>query len=83
MNELEYIKLCKKESSLILQKIICPYCGYIYDEDSSCDIGVSDDCEDAVEVKCKNCNKDIIVNSQVTQVLFWTTKAKGNNNDNK
>lgn len=76
MNELEYIKLCEKESSLILQKIICPYCGYVYDIDSSCEIGISDDCEDDVEVKCKKCNKDIIVNSQVTQVRFWTTKAK-------
>lgn len=41
-----------------------------------CEIGISDDCEDCVEVKCKKCNKDIIVNSQVTQVRFWTTKVR-------
>ena len=76
MNELEYIKLCKRESSLILQKIICPYCGYVYDIDTSIELGISDDCEDVVDIKCRKCNKDIIVNSQVTQVRFWTTKAK-------
>ena len=76
MNKLEYIKLCEKESSLILEKIICPYCGYVYDIESSCEIGISDDCEDTVKAKCKKCNKDIIVNSQVTRFRFWTTKAK-------
>lgn len=76
IDELEYIKLCERESSLILQKIICPYCGYVYDEDSSMDIGISDDCEDKVEIKCKNCNKDIIVHSQVTVPRFWTVKAE-------
>ena len=76
MDEIEYNKLCDRESSLILQKIICPYCGYVYDDKSSIDIGISDDCEDEVEIKCKKCNKDIIVHSQVTEYRFWTVKAE-------
>ena len=49
---------------------------YVCDIDTSIELGISDDCEDVVDIKCRKCNKDIIVNSQVTQVRFWTTKAK-------
>ncbi len=76
MNEIEYIELCKKESNLILQKIICPYCGHIYNETESINIGIGWDCEDQIKTKCRNCQKDIIVNSNVVEVRFWTTKAK-------
>ncbi len=76
MDEVEYLKLCDRESSLILQKIVCPYCGYVYDTYSSINIGISNDCEDEVETKCKKCKKDIIVHSIVTEYRLWTVKAK-------
>lgn len=40
MNELDYLKLCRKESSLILQKVICPYCGYVHNRIESIGMGI-------------------------------------------
>lgn len=74
MDKFEYQKLCKKESCLILQKIICPYCGYVYSEEKSISLGVGDDCQDETIIACENCNKKIKVHSDVTQYRLWTVK---------
>lgn len=73
-DKFQYLKLCKKESSLILQKIICPYCGYIYGDKESIEYGVGYDCEDEVVITCEKCGKKIEVHSNCTECRFWTKK---------
>lgn len=75
MNKFEYQELCKKESNLTLDKIICPYCGYIYDTEKSIEYGVGYDCEDEIVITCEKCGKKIKVHSNCTIVRFWTVKA--------
>lgn len=74
--KLSYEKLCEKESSRILQKIICPYCHHIYSKDESIDIGIMKDCEDEKIINCENCNKKIKVMSWVTEYRLSTQKAE-------
>ena len=81
IDDITYLDLCKKESSLILQKIICPYCGYVYSFDDSITYGMGDDCEDERIVNCLKCNKKIKVHSKIVEPRFWTMKVKDNNND--
>lgn len=81
IDDITYLGLCKKESSLILQKIICPYCGYVYNFDDSITYGMSDDCEDEVVINCLKCNKKIKVHSKIVEPRFWAVKVKENNND--
>lgn len=74
--KLSYEKLCEKESSLILQKIICPYCHHVYSIDESIEISIMHDCEDEKIINCENCNKKIKVISWVTVYRLATQKAK-------
>lgn len=76
MNKAEYIKLCNKHSTLILQRIICPYCGYVYDKDKSIEYGIGYNCEDTLIISCLKCNKKIEVNSTVVEPRFYTCKAE-------
>ena len=69
-----YKKLCDKYSSQILQRVICPYCGFVYSSDDSIDLGMGSDCEDEVITVCMNCNNKIIIHSAVVEPRFWTTK---------
>lgn len=76
ISELEYLILCREESDPVLTKIICPHCGYVYGGQESIDFGVTSDCEGAAKIKCQNCDKNIIVRSNCTNVSFWTTKEE-------
>lgn len=75
IDEIKYSKLCKKYSTLILERIICPYCGYVYSSRDSIEYGVGSDCEDEVVINCLKCNKKIKVNSNCTGIRFWAEKA--------
>lgn len=74
--KLSYIKLCEKESTLILQKIICPYCHYVYSIDESINIGIMKDCEDEKIINCENCNEKIQVGSLATEYRLFTRKVE-------
>lgn len=75
MKETDYDELCNKYSNKILQRIICPNCGYVYSDEESIDLGVSSDCEDEVYIDCKKCGTRLKVDSWCTEVRFSTQIA--------
>lgn len=74
IDEITYRKLCDKYSTRILQRIICPYCGFVYSKEESIDIGIMNDCEDTGIIICKKCNHEFLVNSWVTEYRFSSSK---------
>ena len=76
MDKLTYDKKCKKYSNRILQRIICPKCGYVYSVEESINLGMGDDCEDVVYINCKKCNTKLRVDSWFTEIRFLTRLSK-------
>lgn len=76
MDKLSYDKKCKKYSNRILQRIICPKCGYVYSVEESINLGMGDDCEDVVYINCKKCNAELRVDSWFTEIRFLTRLSK-------
>ncbi len=75
LNEYEYKKLCDENSEMLLQKIICPYCGHIYSTKSSIDIAFSGDCEDTIRFNCEKCGEELVVKVWATEYRVSTQRA--------
>ena len=75
MDSYEYQQLCDKHSEKLLQFIICPYCGHIYDKKASIDIIFSGDCEDSIRFNCENCGGDLVAKVWCTEYRVSVDKA--------
>ena len=75
MNSYEYKKLCDKHSEKLLQRIICPYCGHIYDKKASIDIIFSGDCEDTIRFNCEDCGEELVAKVWCTEYRVIVDKA--------
>ena len=75
MDRYEYQQLCDKYSEKLLQRVICPCCGHVYNEKASIDIIFSGDCEDSIRFNCEHCGGDLVAKVWCTEYRVSTSTA--------